>query len=534
MIYYSISILIANHKEINKLEHSREYQRSPRDASKEQEKVKRGTDKRRIETTGDPALKSAFVDAQKWLSPNNLELPEENIRAVIKDKPTGFGSLTAQKAYQDASVSNTTDVLVCDEHKATDVSSEDVLKHILDKAKPVLPDGVEEHLKVLESYHQKGAENKPSDTEYIEAYKQALEKWCPEIWHEEYTKNRSIEFVVYNRWDYAKPKDKDGEWKFYLPLETAYPKDTLLRGIDETLTLKYDDLLRYKQDFDADLKTRVNITARTFEMNMELGSIGWEVTKEYPLAYQHKEDYKEGIRQALIEKKRTKAPLKDMLKQVGYQYAREKLLERSKPNGDVPENFLNTLPGSYFEEWDRFTKMERQVQLKEPIQLDKSIVINGSIEINQDNTILSMKKSVKMGTNESTILVKFLEARTREGGKESTLKAVVLPNKEIWVLPYYFSGKEKAKHSIAGMGEPCVWAGEVDIVGGKVTQLKGDSGHYRNYSSDLEKQKAIFQFAVSAFRDQNYDTSGLEDVSVMGLRHANQTKNEREYKPSSE
>jgi len=192
--------------------------------------------------------------------------------------------------------------------------------------------------------------------------------------------------------------------------------------------------------------------------------------------------------------------------------------------------------------------MQRQVQLKEPIQLAEDGLIqldkdgpiqldkDGPIQLSEDHKTLSMTGPVKLGTQEWKVLKKFLDARINEivENVSGTLKAALLENGEVWVLPYRFSGKEKTKHSIAAMGEPCVWAGEVDIVGGKVTQLKGDSGHYKTYNSDPEKQRAIFQFAVSAFRDQNYDTSGLEDVSVMGLRHANQTKNELEDKPSSE
>ena len=110
-----------------------------------------------------------------------------------------------------------------------------------------------------------------------------------------------------------------------------------------------------------------------------------------------------------------------------------------------------------------------------------------------------------------------------------------MPNEEIWVLPYYFSEGEKTTHSIAARGNPVVWAGEVDIAiddskgNTKVAKLKGDSGHYLTYNSDPEKQKAVFQLAVSTFRDHGCDISAdVADVSLMGLRHAeNQVTSER-------
>jgi hypothetical protein len=140
-----------------------------------------------------------------------------------------------------------------------------------------------------------------------------------------------------------------------------------------------------------------------------------------------------------------------------------------------------------------------------------------------------------LGSVECEILLNFLDARAEEVRKEGVpaeevakkrmLKVAVLPNKEIWVLPYYFSEREKAKHSIAARGEPVVWAGEVEITidsennKKKVKLLKGDSGHYLTYNSNSEKQKEIFQFVVSTFSDHGCDASGVTDVSMMGKRH---------------
>jgi hypothetical protein len=485
------------------------------------------------------ALQQVGDRIKGWFSCNNLDLVDITIKDV-KKIPNGFG----KSKCQDTGVSEAS---MGDKSEATGSSREVALLDILDNVKPVLPDGVKEHLDVVIKYHKKGAENKLSGDEYIEAYKQALKNWCPDIWK----KYENVDFVTSREWDYAKPKykDKDGKWMFYLPSKTDYPKDILLRSVDETLTIKYDDILRNHQNFNADLEMRVNIMAKTLEMNMELGDRGWKVTEEYPLAYQYKKDYENGICQAFDNGLINITTSKDEVRQIGYNYAREKLRECSESKDDVPDSFLNTLPGSYFEEWDRFTKMERKVELKEPLQLDKDGPLqldkDGPIKISEDGQTLSMTGPVKLGSDECKILLKFLDARIKEGGKEGTLKVVILPNKEIWVLPYRFSGKEKTKHSIAAMGNSVVWAGEVDmaidgegkaeVTKPKVTALKGDSGHYRTYNSDPKKQKAIFQFAVSTFRDHGCDTSDVNDVSLMGLRHKeNQTTNEIKHELSRE
>jgi hypothetical protein len=307
-----------------------------------------------------------------------------------------------------------------------------------------------------------------------------------------------------------------------------------LRGVDETLTMKYDAILEKlkkgndQQNFDADFETRVNITARVLEMNMELGDKGWEVNKEYPLAYEHKKYYEAGIHQAFENGSIDENTPKDEVRQIGYEYARKQLGERCEPKNGVPDIFLNTMPGSYFREWDKFKKMAKKVELKEPLQLAKNeldkLKKDGPIQISEDNRTLSMKGPVKLGSAECNILLKFLDARAEEGGNKGTLKVGILPNKEIWVLPYYFSGREKTTHSIAARGNPVVWAGEVDIAidskgNTEVAKLKGDSGHYLTYNSDPEKQKAIFQLAMSTFRDHGCETSDVTDVSLMGLRH---------------
>lgn len=457
------------------------------------------------------------------------------------------------------------EISISDKNKATDLSKERELQAILDKAKPVLPDGVKEHLDVMIKYHDPKVtpQDKPSDPEYVEAFKQAFQKMSPECWQE--YEARKVEIVV-NRdkkpWNYAKPKYEDGEWKFYLPLKTDCPRDILLRAVDETLTLRYHDKLRNGDVFDVDTNERAKIVAKAFEINMKLGEeYGWNVTEAYPLAFRYKQDYEGGIREAFSKGVIDRDTPEEEVRKIGYEHAYERLLERNKDSG----NYLNLLPGHYFREWDAFQKMNKEIQLKEPIQLKESIRLDkeGPIEIRNDNKTLFIKEPIKLGTIAYKILEKFIYARREErieernllkslnkdddpkfGNKleklekllkeEHGLKVAIFGNGEGQVLPYYFSNGEESKHSIAAGGEPCRWAGE-DFSTSESNILKGDSGHYLTYNSEPEKQKAIFQYALSVLKKYEVDTSDMTDISLMGRRHAKkQSKDEIESKPSGE
>jgi hypothetical protein len=166
------------------------------------------------------ARQQAWNHAEGHTSHNSANLTAESNGKIL----TGFGNLKDHDSGVSEALANGKD-------KATDLSREIKLQTILDNARPVLPDGVKEHLDTIIKYHEEGSQNKPSDAEYIEAYKQALQKWCPEIWKKYENVNK---FATDGEWDYAKLKLKDGKCTFYLPPKTTYPIDILLRGVDET------------------------------------------------------------------------------------------------------------------------------------------------------------------------------------------------------------------------------------------------------------------------------------------------------------
>jgi hypothetical protein len=322
-------------------------------------------------------------------------------------------------------------------------------------------------------------DNKPSGEAYIASVKKALGILSSDTL-DEYNE-KGVTFVVNKDLSYPKAREiTAGKWEFHLPANYDYPHGMMLRCIDGILTTE----LKSAKDVTADPKRRAEIAARAFLTNMKLGEkYGWN-SEHYELAKPYEEDYYHGIREAFQSGSIGKNTSKDDLIQIGHEYAAGKLVERTQPTEDVPRIFLSTLPGSYFEEIERFNKMERKIQ--------------------SSDKMIEVKEPVKVGTDKYRELMEVLDARLREGGAKSTLKVVVLPNKEIRVLPYRFSGEEKSQHSIAGKGNPCVWAGEVDIdIQTKIAKLKGDSGHYRTYDVD-EIQQAINEFALSAFQQQGY------------------------------
>jgi len=213
---------------------------------------------------------------------------------------------------------------------------------------------------------------------------------------------------------------------------------------------------------------------------------------------------------------------KDELIRIGDEYAYQMLLERNAPGDGVPDVFLSTLPGSYFEEYIRFQEMERKIKLNKPLKLKSTSTNLKSVEIRDDGATLFVKEPVLVGTDDWTVLMTFLENRAEEGGAESTLKVAIMPNKDIWALPYRLSEnakgkKEMTQHSISASGNPCVWAGEVDIKNAILSEMRGDSGHFRTYGIG-PRQRGIFEFAKSAFQAQGYTTEGIYDKSKAGQK----------------
>ena len=172
-----------------------------------------------------------------------------------------------------------------------------------------------------------------------------------------------------------------------------------------------------------------------------------------------------------------------------------------------PHRFFRHL--QYPEEYSRWQEMEREIKLIKSPKLKSTSTNLKSVEIRDDGATLFVKEPVLVGTDDWIALMTFLENRAEEGGAESTLKVAVMPNKDIWALPYRLSEnakgkKEKTQHSIVAGGNPCVWAGEVVIKNGRLSEMRGDSGHFRTYGSGPDQQDAIFQFALNAFGSQHY------------------------------
>jgi hypothetical protein len=160
--------------------------------------------------------------------------------------------------------------------------------------------------------------------------------------------------------------------------------------------------------------------------------------------------------------------------QIGNEYASKKLHDSIISTKGGPLIFPSVQPGAYFEE---FNIKERTIQHKKP-----------SI------TFLA-KDAIKLGTDGFNKLVKEC----------STFNVVILPNKEIWVLPSRFSEGQKSQHSIVAKGNPCAWAGEVKIEGNKIISINDKSGHYKTYSYSGEEQTTIDTFALETFRQCGYE-----------------------------
>jgi hypothetical protein len=59
-------------------------------------------------------------------------------------------------------------------------------------------------------------------------------------------------------------------------------------------------------------------------------------------------------------------------------------------------------------------------------------------------------------------------------------------------------------------GIPGFWAGEVEIVNGKVVRMKDQSGHYKTFDPEPSYRDATTAFAIEAFEKQGFDVQGLE------------------------
>ncbi len=112
-------------------------------------------------------------------------------------------------------------------------------------------------------------------------------------------------------------------------------------------------------------------------------------------------------------------------------------------------------------------------------------------------------KPIELGSPEFERLME--EMHTREKIEDTALNTVIMPNKQILVLPCFSQGGQESQHSIVAKGNPCAWAGEVIIKGKKILKINDHSGHFRTFDYDEKVQKAISNFALQTFRDQGYD-----------------------------
>ncbi len=121
------------------------------------------------------------------------------------------------------------------------------------------------------------------------------------------------------------------------------------------------------------------------------------------------------------------------------------------------------------------------------------------------------EKPIKLGATEFNRLMDELNRR-REKGEDTTLNAVIMPDKSIWVLPLYFQDGAISQHSIVAEGNPCAWAGEVKIEGNKLVSIRDQSGHFRTVAFDKETQEDINKFALNTFKANGFEVPGNIDL----------------------
>ena len=356
------------------------------------------------------------------------------------------------------------------------------LDTIRNNAKPALPDGAEallDHLKAIQQDTLRDGKLPLSGDSYKSLIEKTLEKVSPETW-QDYRKC-NVEFVLSPGETHPRAEKSDkGHWKLNLPTKYQYP----IQGL---ILQSMDQILKIEQDLDGNIPTpsrRAEITARVFQVNEMMGEKYGYDRKDYKLAENYHKDYYDGIGEALKNQLINTQTVKETLIEIGHIYAKEKLLERIKPEDwNVRMIFLSTMPGSYFEE----------SSIKERVVESPGFRVKYRAE-----------QPVMAGTEKWKTLLKELAAR-KGRGINSTLTAAILPNREIWVQPAFFEEGVMSQHSISAGGNPCAWAGEIEIEGNEVTKIKDQSGHFRPYS--MQEPNSLPDFALSVLEQHGYDTS---------------------------
>ncbi len=226
----------------------------------------------------------------------------------------------------------------------------------------------------------------------------------------------------------------------------------------------------------------MEIAARVFKANENLGErYGWSI-RGYDLAKQYREYYYDGIYKAFKKGSINSDTSKNKLREIGHKYACKKLIDSIATKPDEAKQFPNMFPATYFQERLRAIK-ERH-------------------------------KPVRVGTEEFENLTTKMQERKKQG-KNGTLIVNILLNKElqdeeIWTQPYFLSKDIRSPHSVNTRGNPCTFAGEVEIEGKKLLRIKDQSGHFRTVDEDKQDPLLVLNYAVKVFEAQGFDTSEVK------------------------
>ncbi len=213
-----------------------------------------------------------------------------------------------------------------------------------------------------------------------------------------------------------------------------------------------------------------------------LGEVyGWSI-RGYNLAKEYRKCYYDGIYKAFKKGSINSDTSKNKLRKIGHKYARKKLIDSIAPKPDEAKQFPNMFPAKYFE--------ERLTAIKE------------------------RHKPVRVGTEEFENLTTKMQERKKQGKNGTLIINILLNNilqkEEILAQPYFISFDIKSPHSINSRGNPCIFAGEVEIEGKKLLRIKDQSGHFRPVDEDKKDPLHVLNYAVKVFEAQGFDTSEVK------------------------
>jgi hypothetical protein len=431
-----------------------------------------------------------YYRKEQGVTSSSLELPEPLKQLMNKfslDQPCRF-------LRQDDSTLPQT-AIEQDEREYTTIERENSLekteqKSILERAKPKLPREAIEALDVIDKCVKKG-----EHINYTDSLKRLLRILSPETIKE--YEDQGIEFALNH--DISHPivqkNETSNKWELNLPTKYDYEiKGMILHCIDETLRIeetKYAKAIAQSSDSQAKIpdkasliRRRVDIAARAFQANMKLGErYGWSI-EGYELAKKYYKDYEDSIREQFKNGSIGKDTSREDLWKKANEYATRKLFDSIVPPEGVPRVFFPLYPGGYFEEFNTEERFKK-VRPEKPYY---RYLVAEPIEFGSPN------------------FAKSIEEMSGKKVENTVLNAVIMPDKQILVLPCTFREGQRSQHSIVAKGNPCAWAGEVtiDIEEKKVTQINDKSGHFKTFDYNEEVQKKISDFALQAFKEKGY------------------------------